>query len=167
MFRKLRNSIWKLVTSNLKEGMILPRWAYCIRVILFPFEYLRKFVTVNYDFMTDTWNIEGVRISGESLIDLANSSGKSYTFTRIGDRLLVENIISQHKQTILNVSPERSVLFLSPSYQMNRDQIIALKEQIKAANIVFSVVVLPVGSDFAVVQRQIDLPPVAQVQETE
>ena len=42
MFRKLRNSIWKLVTSNLKEGMILPRWAYCIRVILFPFEYLRK-----------------------------------------------------------------------------------------------------------------------------
>lgn len=31
MFRKLRNSIWKLVTGNLKEGTILPRWAYCIR----------------------------------------------------------------------------------------------------------------------------------------
>lgn len=117
--------------------------------------------------MTDTWNIEGVRISGGVLIDLANASGESYTFTRIGDRLLVENIISQHKQTILNVSPERSVLFVSPSYQMNRDQIIALKKQIMATNIVFSVVVLPVGSDFAVVQRQIDLPPVAQVQETE
>ena len=167
MFRKLRNSIWKLVTGNLEEGMILPRWAYCIRVILFPFEYLRKFDTVNYDFMTDTWNIEGVRISGESLIDLANASGKSYIFTRIGDRLLVENLIPQHKQTILNVSPERSVLFIFPSYQMNREQIIELKEQIKAANIVFSVVVLPVGSDFAVVQRQIDLPPVAKVQETE
>lgn len=162
MFRKLRNSIWKLVAGNLKEGTILPRWAYCIRVILFPFGYLRKFDTVNYDFMSDTWNIEGVRISGDVMIDLANASGKSYTFTRIGDRLLVENIIPRHKQTILNVSPERSVMFIAPSYQMNREQIIELKEQIMATNIVFSVVVLPVGSDFSVVQRQIDLPLVAE-----
>jgi hypothetical protein len=90
----MRKIIWKTVRLNVPEGSILPWWALVIRVILYPidFIYWRMSQTNGYQFINDTWLIDGVTYSGEALRMLAESQGETYRIARDGNVVILERV---------------------------------------------------------------------------
>ena len=90
----MRDTIWHLIRSNLPEGMILPWWALTIRAVLYPlnFFYWRMSREIGYQWQSDTWLINGVTYSGESLRWLAKAQGEVYRVTRTGETVTLERV---------------------------------------------------------------------------
>lgn len=88
----MRNRIWSWITASLPSGMILPWWALTIRAILFPLDafywYMSK--TRGYQWVEDTWLIEGVRYDASALRQMAKSDGETYRITRSGDMVILK-----------------------------------------------------------------------------
>ena len=90
----MRKSIWLLLTSKLIEGRILPWWALSARAVLFPldFFYWRMSGTRGYQWQTDVWIIEGVKFSGNAIVQLSKAQGEIFRITSSGDVMTVEYI---------------------------------------------------------------------------
>ena len=90
----MRNMIWSAVRSKVPEGMILPWWALTVRAVLYPLDFLfwRMSQTRGYQWQNDSWLIEGVTYSGESMRRLAAAQGETYRVTRIGETVMLERV---------------------------------------------------------------------------
>lgn len=88
----MRKAIWHLLRSRIPEGQILPTWAFALRAVLFPLEFLHWYMAraSGYQFETDTWLIHGVRYSDRALHRLSKSSGEIYRIHRAGDVVTLE-----------------------------------------------------------------------------
>jgi len=90
----MRDRLWELVRKRVPEGMILPRWAMAVRAVLYPidFFYWRAGTSRGYQWDSDTWLIEGVRYSGQSLRWMAKAQGETYRITRTGETVTLERV---------------------------------------------------------------------------
>lgn len=90
----MRDQLWKLATAKHPEGMILPRWLMVVRAILYPLDtfYWQMSKTRGYQWESDTWNIKGVRYTGEALRALAEAQGEVYRITRTGECVTLERV---------------------------------------------------------------------------
>ncbi len=90
----MRDRIWNAVRTNVPEGMILPWWALAVRAALYPLEffYWRMSNTTGYQWQTDTWLINGVTYSAESLRWMAKAQGETYRVTRAGETVTLERV---------------------------------------------------------------------------
>ena len=90
----MRKFIWKLATKNHPEGCILPPHLLMLRSILYPLDwfYWHMSKTRGYQFESDTWNIEGIKYTGDALRALANAQGEIYKITRTGDCVTLERV---------------------------------------------------------------------------
>tara|TARA_R110000782_G_scaffold187844_1_gene277972 strand:+ start:464 stop:745 length:282 start_codon:yes stop_codon:yes gene_type:complete len=81
-----------MAVKNHPQGQVLSRWLLVVRAVLFPLDtfYWRMSKTRGYDWQTDSWNIEGVRLSGASLRMLSKAAGGFYQIDRDGDLILIE-----------------------------------------------------------------------------
>lgn len=91
---EMRHKIWNFIRSNVPEGEILPWWALTMRAILYPLEsfYWHMSQHAGYQWESDTWLIEGVTYSGESLRWLAKAQGETYRVTRRGETVMLERV---------------------------------------------------------------------------
>lgn len=78
----IRQRIWLWLCRNRQEGTRLSRGLLVARALLFPldFFYWRMEKTRGYDIETDTWRINGVEYSGNSLMLLATQAGDGRLF---------------------------------------------------------------------------------------
>lgn len=90
----MRDMIWNAVRSRVPEGMILPWWALTVRAMLYPmdFFYWHMSQTTGYQLQSDTWLINGVAYSGDSLRLLAKAQGETYRVTRTGETVTLERV---------------------------------------------------------------------------
>jgi hypothetical protein len=90
----MRNKLWKLAVAHHPEGTILTRWLMVVRAILFPLDsfYWRMSRSRGYEWESDTWNINGIRYTGEGLRALAESQGETYRITRVGECVTLERV---------------------------------------------------------------------------
>ncbi|MHB9021327.1 MAG: hypothetical protein ACYC3A_05830 [Halothiobacillus sp.] len=90
----MREMIWNAVRSKVPEGMILPWWALAVRAALYPldFFYWRMSRATGYQSQNDTWLINGVTFSGETLRWLAKAHGETYRVTRTGETVTLERV---------------------------------------------------------------------------
>jgi hypothetical protein len=74
--------------------MILPWWALSVRAVLYPLEffYWRMSQQTGYQWQNDTWLINGVTYSGESLRWMAKAQGETYRVTRTGETVTLERV---------------------------------------------------------------------------
>lgn len=94
ILNNMRESIWMWVSRNHPEGMVLTKWLYLIKAILFPlkFFYWKMSKAHGYQWETDTWNIEGVRYTGDALKAIAKAQGETYRITRINNYVTFERV---------------------------------------------------------------------------
>lgn len=91
----MRHRFWLWVTDPIAEGALLPWWAMVIRALLFPLDFLywRMSKSRGYQMESDTWVVEGVRMSGRSVRMLAEAKGDIYRVTGLGHSILFERVI--------------------------------------------------------------------------
>jgi len=69
--------------------MVLPWWLVAIRAMLFPIDtlYWRLSQSRGYQPYSDTWLIDGVRLSSNAIAQLPKHVGRCFLVTREGDTL--------------------------------------------------------------------------------
>lgn len=77
MIIKIRDYIWDVLMSKHPEGCVIPDHLLIIKAFLFPIRFLRYILSVNhgYDFISDIWNIHGIKFTGDALRSIAKSQG--------------------------------------------------------------------------------------------
>lgn len=92
--RELRRELLYYFLRNHPEGEILPRWARIVRAFLFPIQaiYWTHWDKFGYDIYTDTYKLNGVRISLQGLYLLSRSDGQLFRATRTGDTITITHI---------------------------------------------------------------------------
>ena len=96
----MRGKIWKRVTKNQVEAAMLSRRLIIIKSILYPLEmfYLRMSKRHGYQFMSDTWVIDGIRYPSQTFRTLSSSGGEAFRVKRNGEVLTLEPLDeSEHK----------------------------------------------------------------------
>lgn len=90
----MREKFWRWLLEDYPEGCYLPKWAIVLRCILFPVKSFFWLVDSHnpYDFITDTWNILGVKYSGNMLFMLSKANGETYRIYRHKDRVTMEKL---------------------------------------------------------------------------
>ncbi len=79
----MKKYIWKLCTRAWPEGQILPFWALVVRAILYPLNtfYWQMSKSRGYDWLTNNWNVDGVKWSGVALRHMASAQGVIFKIT--------------------------------------------------------------------------------------
>ncbi len=92
--KKLRQAIWNFAIKNHPEAMLLSRPLIILRAVLFPLDtiYWKINTKTGYQWLKDTWIIEGVEYSGKVMRDINNSNGKVYRITRVGNCVHFERL---------------------------------------------------------------------------
>jgi hypothetical protein len=90
----MRSSLWNFARRNYPKGKILSWPLLTLRLILFPLDFVRWRLELSsgYDFMSDTWIINGVRFSSNAFLTLANASGELYIISRNNDTVYIERV---------------------------------------------------------------------------
>lgn len=79
------------------DGKIAPKWLIAARLALLPIDTVKLLVMDQYyDIMTDTWKINGVKLSGRMIEVLTTevSEGRWHRFVRQGDLVVAESVLS-------------------------------------------------------------------------
>ncbi len=86
--------IWELVLSKIPFGRVLPWWAVLLRGILFPIDslYWKLSKTRGYQWENDTWIIDGVAYSGDSLRKLSQAHNEIYQVSRVGNIIVFKRV---------------------------------------------------------------------------
>lgn len=79
---------------------MLPQWVIALRFVLFPLDslYWRLSKSRGYQPASDTWLIEGIRVSGRAMRMLSRAQGETYRITRTGETLTLELIQANEGQ---------------------------------------------------------------------
>ncbi len=92
----MRHKIWikLMLWSKQPQGKVLPKWALCVRAVLFPldFFYWRMNKISGYQMVSDTWRIRGVSYSSSLLDALSTADGEVIRIRRVGDLVTFEKI---------------------------------------------------------------------------
>lgn len=95
MFTKFRKELyWRLLDAYVPQGCLTPNWLRAIRFALLPIDTIKLLVMGQYyDIMTDTWKINGVKLSGRmiEIMTAEANEGRWHRFVRQGDVVIVED----------------------------------------------------------------------------
>lgn len=110
MLAQLRKRIYQRLWDRVPQGEIAPKWLMAARFVLLPITTV-KFLVMDeyYDIMTDTWRINGVRMSGRMIAVMTAEidKGRWHRFVRQGDLVIVESVMPDTRLKI--VAPEASI----------------------------------------------------------
>lgn len=79
------------------QGCFTPNWLRAIRFALLPINTIKLLVMGQYyDIMTDTWKINGVKLSGQmiEILTAGVNKGRWYRFVKQGDLVTAESVLS-------------------------------------------------------------------------
>ena len=98
MFNKFRKELyWRLQDAYVPQGCLTSNWLRAIRFALLPIDTIKLLVMGQYyDIMTDTWKINGVRLSGRMIevLTAEANEGRWHKFVKQGDLVTVDRVLS-------------------------------------------------------------------------
>jgi hypothetical protein len=97
MLAQLRKRIYQRLWDRVPQGEIAPKWLIAARLALLPIDTIKLLVMDQYyDIWTNTWKINGVRMSGQMIAVMTAEidEGRWHRFVRQGDLVTVETLFS-------------------------------------------------------------------------
>lgn len=96
MFTQFRKKLYWDLRDRVPDGEIAPKWLIAARLALLPIDTIKLLVMDQYyDIMTDTWKINGVKLSGRMIKVLTAevNAGRWHRFAKQGDLVIVESAL--------------------------------------------------------------------------
>lgn len=104
MFTQFRKEVYRrLQDAYVPQGCFTPNWLRAIRFALLPFDTIKLLVMGQYyDIVTDTWKINGMKLSGRMIevMTAEISEGRWHRFIRQDDLVVVESVLPEDTRIV-------------------------------------------------------------------
>lgn len=125
MFAKFRKDLyWRLLDAYVPQGCLTPNWLRAIRFALLPIDTIKLLVMgQHYDIMTDTWKINGVKLSGRmiEIMTAEANEGRWHRFVKQGDLVTVDHVLSDVEDESKNPWKAAVIDHLVCSFLLNEE----------------------------------------------
>lgn len=125
MFTKFRKELYRsLQDAYVPQGCFTPNWLRAIRFALLPIDTIKLLVMGQYyDIMTDTWKINGVKLSGLMIKVLTAevNAGRWHRFVKQGDVVIIEHVLSDVEDENKNPWKAAVIDYLVCAFLLNKE----------------------------------------------
>jgi hypothetical protein len=124
MFTQFRKKLYWHLQDRVPDGQIVPKWLIVARLTLLPIDTIKLLIMDQYyDIMTDTWKINGVKLSGRmiNIITAEVDAGRCHRFTRQGDLVTVESVLSDIENESKNPWKAAVIDYLVCAFLLNKE----------------------------------------------